>query len=119
MKKTLRKTALAGLTALALGGCNNEMHLSGDYGGCVVNITRDDFKRLIDMRCSDYGYPSTHPNWIEAYDFEKSGVFDYIWANGSSIPENIKERSRDDPFFNYANSDSLNVIYNAVLEQNK
>jgi len=112
MKKTFRKTALAGLTSLALviDGCNSGkdiMQREAIMGNYKILFSIDGLGRHLVIK---EGSDSTNTPFLFAKDHGKDGRFDEI---------NLHYVPRGNPLEAYANIDSLETIWNRVIKEGK
>jgi len=123
MNKTLKTSALAGLTSLALAGCSKGPinHFTGKFRGYNTSVSVQPATKIrtVIIKCED---PIKHSSILAGYDFG-SGHFGSIDLNNVSINFLDINRAREDSsnyhLLKFANRDSLEVAYDSIIAQNR
>lgn len=119
MKKTLRNLALSSLTGVALVACNSfyRENYSGVVNGHLVAISQSIPENKRRMVIHQDQKPYAFDRVLIAEDSNNDGKFESIYSGRVSLETERMPIDSSSTLSKYANQDSLNSIYNALLEK--
>jgi len=115
LAKTVGPLMLAGLS---LAGCEMPKTTYGKFNGNEVIIDNySSSQKILRMRKSSFFFVGPTEYFLTARDVNPAdGVFEEMLLDGHTVEE-YKKHGTTHPLMDYANQDSLKMIYNIIMEQ--